>query len=290
MKRCPNCREEYTSNGWQCPGCAYVPDAQLGFPVLTSKAGRDGINFPEDAHAELAVLEGKSFWFRARNQLILWALKTHFSSIQRYLEIGCGTGYVLQGVSESFPGAKISGSEVYASGLIFAAERVKKAELMVMDARDIPYTDEFDVIAAFDVLEHIEDDDSVLAEMFRAIRPHGGVILTVPQHPWLWSRQDNYAGHIRRYHVGELRGKLHQNGFKVVFQTSFVSLLLPIMYMSRLFSRFTFSNRDQKPELRLPGLVNTLFSGTMAFERQLIKLGVHFPVGGSSIIIAKNGK
>ena len=65
--------------------------------------------------------------------------------------------------------------------------------LIQMDARSIPYTDEFDVVGAFDVLEHVEQDAEALSAMYRACRTGGGILITVPQHKFLWSAVDEYA-------------------------------------------------------------------------------------------------
>ena len=77
-----------------------------------------------------------------------------------------------------------------------------------MDARRIPYEAEFDVIGAFDVIEHIYEDAAVLQQMHRAVRPGGGIIVTVPQHRFLWSKQDEFSCHFRRYTRGELMSKV----------------------------------------------------------------------------------
>jgi SAM-dependent methyltransferase len=162
---------------------------------------------------------------------------------------------------------------------------LRGVELLQMDARRLPYVDEFDVIGAFDVLEHIEEDEAVLQQMWQALRPAGGVILTVHQHPWLWSRQDEHACHVRRYRVGELQEKVVRAGFEVVLQTSFVSLLLPAMAASRLLQRDS-SAADAGAELRLPAPLNFAFSMVMHLERGLIRAGARLPVGGSLLIIA----
>ena len=77
--------------------------------------------------------------------------------------------------------------------------RVPSATFYQMDARHIPFRDHFDAIGAFDVLEHIEDDVAVIEEVGRALRPDGMFVMTVPQHPALWSPQDDHAYHVRRY-------------------------------------------------------------------------------------------
>jgi len=288
MKRCLHCATTHNAIDWQCPGCGKVPDRVDSFPIMAPDLAQGGAGFPSEAFDALACVEAESFWFRARNRLIVWALRRHFPNMQHYLEIGCGTGYVLAGVAEAYPDSAITGSEVFSVGLPFAAERVAKARFLQMDARQIPYVDEFDVIGAFDVLEHIEEDEPVLAEMFRALRPGGGIAITVPQHPWLWSQQDENACHVRRYLMSELRKKVQQAGFKVELETSFVSLLLPAMMASRLSSKkIPPDGKSKSSELQLPGFINRAFEGVMYLERLLIRSGIRFPVGGSLLLIAR---
>jgi len=90
-----------------------------------------------------------------------------------FLEIGCGTGFVLSGVAQRFPQAKIVGSEIFVSGLAYAAQRLRSVELVQMDARRVPYRENFDVVAALDVIEHIEEDELVLEQLFSVLRPGG---------------------------------------------------------------------------------------------------------------------
>lgn len=290
MKRCPNCLANYASVDWNCPACGFVPPVVEGYHVFAPGLAHGGAGFQPEAFAELAALEAGNFWFRGRNQLIVWALQRYFPRLRRYLEIGCGTGYVLAGVAQAYPKAELTGSEVFSVGLPFAARRVEKAELLQMDARCIPYVEEFDVIGAFDVLEHIEEDEAVLAEMFRAIRPGGGILLTVPQHPWLWSRRDEYACHVRRYRMSELREKVQRAGFQIEFETSFVSLLLPAMLASRLIQKRGQPQGDPMAELRLSAPLNRIFEVIMDLERQIIQIGVRFPLGGSLLLIARKGE
>ena len=286
MKSCPQCQTDFVAKGWQCPACAYLPSNVDGFSVLAPALAEGGAGFRPEAFEQLAALEAQNFWFRARNKLIVWALKRHFPNMQRYLEIGCGTGYVLAGVAQAYPAATLVGSEIFSVGLPYAASRAKTAELLQMDARQIPYVEEFDVIGAFDVLEHIEEDEVVLAAMLRALRPGGGVAITVPQHPWLWSMADESACHVRRYKVGELREKVLRAGFKLEFETSFVSLLLPAMLASRLTKKRVNAQEDFLPELSLPPWLNRMFERVMSLERYLIRSGLRLKLGGSRLLIA----
>jgi ubiquinone/menaquinone biosynthesis C-methylase UbiE len=244
------------------------------------------MGFKASHYPDLARVEDNYFWFGSRNKLIIWALNRYFPGFENLLEVGCGTGYVLSGIGKAFPSARIVGSEIFVAGLAFAAERLPEALLIQMDARHIPYADEFDVAAAFDVLEHIDDDEAVLQNMYRTIKPGGGLLITVPQHRWLWSYNDDHACHVRRYDRDELHRKINAAGFAILFSTSFVSLLLPVMMLSR-GRRKSIQPPDPLNEFHISPLTNLILAGVSSLERALIRLGITFPVGGSRLVIAR---
>jgi len=156
---------------------------------------------------------------------------------EKFLEVGCGTGFVLSGIASAKPNMSLTGSEIFMAGLSHAVLRVPSAHFMQMDARRVPFIEEFDAIGVFDVLEHIEEDEKVLDQLYKAIKPSGVLLLTVPQHPWLWSASDEYACHVRRYTHSEVRNKILNAGFKIIRSTSFVTSLLPAMVFSRILKK-----------------------------------------------------
>jgi SAM-dependent methyltransferase len=288
MKRCVNCSFVFDAGAWSCPACGFAPGVVDGFPLLAPAAATEGDGYEAHFHAELASLEQGNFWFQARNELIVWALQRYFPGLRSFLEIGCGTGFVLSSIAARFPAAALTGSEIFSSGLPFAAARVPRAELVQMDARDIPFVGHFDAVGAFDVIEHIQDDELVLRQIHASLRPGGGLIVTVPQHRWLWSHQDTAACHVRRYEAGELRQKVQRAGFSVLFETSFMSVLLPLMYLSRIRKK-DVENYDPLAELRIGKLVNRVLLTMMQFEGFLIRSGLRMPLGGSRLLVARRG-
>jgi SAM-dependent methyltransferase len=234
----------------------------------------------------LARLEAHNFWFRSRNRLILWALQRQCPSVARFLELGCGTGFVLSAIGHAFPRWLLTGSEIHNAGLRFAAARAPGAELVQMDARAIPYREEFDAIGAFDVLEHIPEDELVLRELGEALQPGGTLLLTVPQHRFLWSQADVAACHVRRYSARELRRKVEDAGFRVERLTSFVSLLLPLMTASRLLEKLR-EGGDPLAELRVPPRLNAMLERVMELELALIRRGLRLRAGGSLLLAAR---
>jgi len=111
--------------------------------------------------------------------------------------------------------------------------------------------------------------------------------MTVPQHGWLWSPVDEYACHVRRYSASELKNMLESVGFDVVRSTSFVSLLLPAMLLSRVKQRHEQSSIDPADELKLSGGLNSFLYKVMQAEVSLIKSGINLPIGGSRLVVAK---
>lgn len=235
----------------------------------------------------LPQAEAGSFWFRSRNRLITWAVRRYFHEAQSFLEVGCGTGFVLQGLHEALPDLQLAGAELYAEGLQVARQRVPDARLLQLDARHLPFEAEFDVVGSFDVLEHIEEDEVALASIFRAVKPGGGVLITVPQHPRMWSAADEFGKHVRRYTRADLVAKLGRAGFRVQRITSFVSLLLPLMAVSRLTHPRLDESYDPLAELQRSRPVDMCLALVMRVELSLIRAGVPLPLGGSLLVVAR---
>lgn len=281
------CSTNFEAGDWRCVQCGHEPVQDGGFSLFSPELAKEGAGFDSALFPRLADLEARNFWFRARNRIIVSTLRRLRPACSRYLEIGCGTGFVLSGIAKAFPGARLTASDAFVDGLGFAARRVPRAELLQMDAREIPFAHEFDVIGAYDVVEHIEQDEQVLAQIHNALRPGGLMLLTVPQHAWLWSAQDEMAHHVRRYSSSELLAKVRNVGFEVIHHTSFVTLLLPAMYASRAASRLSVDPRDPMAELHIHPVLNRLFESIMAVEHTMIKAGIRLPVGGSLLIAAQ---
>jgi SAM-dependent methyltransferase len=214
-------------------------------------------------------------------------LAAEFPQARNFLEIGCGTGFVLEAIHRELPRLEISGSELFSDGLVFAKRRVQNATFYQLDARQLPFSEEFDVVGAFDVLEHIPDDELALAQARAAVKQGGGIVVTVPQHRWLWSSLDASSHHQRRYSKSELFGKLRRAGFEPVRSTSFVATLLPIMFLSRISQPKSPAEVDLEGELRVGTLANRILSSIMKFEEVTIKRGFPWQFGGSLLVAAR---
>ena len=241
--------------------------------------------FPSEAFEHLWGLEAGNFWFESRNRLLTWVLRRYFPGVEALLEIGCGTGFVLKAIREEFPEARLVGTDLSADAIAFARRRVD-AEFIQLDATRVTFREEFDVVCAFDVLEHIDDDLAALEALATAARPGGGVLVTVPQHMWLWSAADVYGQHRRRYARREIERKVGLAGLTIVRSTSWVTTLLPAMALSRVRDR-NATEFDPRRELRLPAPINRAFRAALDAECIAIERGLNLPVGGSRVVVAR---
>jgi SAM-dependent methyltransferase len=286
VRRCLRCGATWEDDRWRCHACEFEPSRRSGFAAFAPDLDDTDVGMQNESFHLLPCVENESFWFASRNRLIEWAVRTSFPNARSFFEVGCGTGYVLRWMVDRIPRLRVAGSELHTVGLLTAKSRLPEVELYQMDARDLPFEREYDVVGAFDVLEHIEDDERVLSQMFETARPSGGIVVTVPQHPWLWSPLDEYSQHVRRYTRRDLRAKIERAGFRIHKQTSFVSLLLPLMAFSRVRHRQA-TTVDPTREYRLGPRANAILGGVQRFELALTRARVPLPVGGSLLVVAE---
>ena len=287
MRFCVGCQRTFGTTSWTCPACGFAPELLGGLPCFAPELAVDNTDYDPKHFSVLMTLEDNSFWFQARNRLILWGLSRFFSDTRSLLEIGVGTGFVMRELRRTLPEASLWASDIHIEGLQFAAERLAHSvDLLQVDARRIPFRSEFDVVCLFDVLEHIQDDEAVLKEVSLALKPGGGLLLTVPQHMFLWGPFDEAGFHKRRYGIHELERKVRSAGFDVLLKTSFVSFLLPVLYASRLRSRWR-GRYDLMDEQDIHPAVDRVFRGLLSAERRLIQAGIRFPLGGSQLLVAR---
>ncbi len=248
-------------------------------------------DYPEEGFEVTNKLEKESFWVRSRSRVLKMLLLkyTKHNKNTTFLEIGCGTGaFIEELLSEK--GLRILASEIYLKGLQYAKKKMPHVEFIQFDVTQGIIPERFDVIGSFDVLEHIEEDSTAIANIYKMLNQGGYFIATVPQYMFLWSKIDNIVKHKRRYSKNELLSKLQQQGFVIEYSTSFLFILFPLMLIVRLLDR----NNDRSKEgsefehrVRFPVWLNWLFDKIMRIDEVLIKMGIVLPFGGSLIAVAK---
>jgi SAM-dependent methyltransferase len=213
------------------------------------------------------------FWFRAKRRLVdilLGRLKT--GGRARILNVGSGVGEDLSVIGR-FGEVYVIDTEAEALALIpDGMVREKK----LCDARAITYPDGFfDVVVAFDTLEHIEEDSKAVREITRLLKDGGAFVFTVPAFSFLFSAHDRQLSHHRRYSRASLRALLKGLRFEAMgFWTFF--LFFPLA-MHRLFDKGRASSSLNY--FKLSGIANNFFYRLMQVENFLIRHGVPLPVG-----------
>lgn len=297
---CPTCGEaseiapqdDLWPLAWNCASCGYDLPRSAGFPQLAASLDETNEGFDLEGFGSLAAVQDNHFWFGSRNELIRWLVHRYAPSASRVLEIGCGTGFVLSALRHALPAAKIAGSEIHSRGLVVARRRHgHDVELIQMDARHCHLAEAVDLVGAFDVLEHIPQDDVALAEIARILKPGGILIATVPQHPWMWSTADDLALHQRRYRLGELAQKARAAGLHPLYQSSFTSLAFPLMAGMRLVDRIRPRKQSldalSESQLQVHPTVNRVLGELARLEQALRRAGLSLPFGGSQVLVAR---
>jgi SAM-dependent methyltransferase len=132
----------------------------------------------------------------------------------KYLEIGFGTGvcaYEFFLLGHACTGYELDNRSIEITNALFNSENGIVIDIREqLNEQDLS---QYDYVAAFEVLEHIEDDLSMLVDISRYLKGNGRLILSVPAHQKKFSYLDKVSGHIRRYEKKELLQKLDQSGF-----------------------------------------------------------------------------
>lgn len=218
----------------------------------------------EDAeYSRMAAVEDRHWWFRGRLAVVRTFLRRYVPP-GRGLDCSCGTGLTLQ----SLPQWVQMGADLHTLALKASATRGHR-RLFQADLRRLPVGDAtLDVVTCLDTLEHIEEDDAALAEIFRALKPGGYALFTVPAHPWMFSSHDRALHHVRRYRRAELKQRVRAAGFEIRKFRYINTALFPLIAAVRLFSRDKGSASDTE---RVPaGPLNWILYQTFALERLLL--------------------
>jgi SAM-dependent methyltransferase len=263
-----------------------------GFRCYAPALALECADYPSEGFDVTAEVEANSFWCRSRNRILQQIIErfTDRSRELAMLEIGCGIGGVIAGL-HLVPNLRLTGSELYVKGLRYARSRFPDVDFIQIDATAMPFRNEFDVVGAFDVLEHIEADVRAIDGVRDALRPGGLFIVTVPQYQWMWSRLDELVHHKRRYCRSEMLAKLRASGFDVLYSSAFVTALFPAMVALRLLSRTRAIQTNVREafasEVTLPSAASRLCDWVMRIDEFALRAGFSLPFGGSLLVVAR---
>ena len=239
----------------------------------------------EASHLEtLSEIEEIHFWFQRRRDKICKAVERYVPKSSRILEIGGGTGFIASKLKHL--GFEIEMADVHSNGFDYAKQKgIDK--LYQFDLFNPPFEKEFDVICLFDVLEHLHDSLRALECLKKMLRPHGMLLMTVPAHPWLWSRDDVIAGHACRYTKRAMKELFEQSNLKLVHARYFFSAILPLLVLRKWMRRDDGSLLKQGEifEPKMPPALNSALSALTKTEFCLDRFLPNF-TGGSLLAVA----
>lgn len=238
--------------------------------------------------------EREHWWFRARERILSSVVGRLLEARMlgrkaSILNVGAATGRSSEWLGEH---GEVLSLE-YDQACCEATRARTGLSIVHGSALNLPWPSEtFDIVCAFDVIEHVEDDAMAVRELLRVLRPGGAVVVTVPAFSFLWSEHDDVNRHFRRYSLPQLRA-LFANA-RIMSSTYFNSLLFFPIAMHRMAQKVVRSMRGQSSAQLKSDFARSrfLFMGralefVFATERHLVARNIRLPFGVSALLIAE---
>lgn len=214
------------------------------------------------------------WWYRARKELFRTVFAEGITPGAKILEIGSADGPSADWLADLGPRTSL---DIDRTGLEEGGVCASADALPFQGAS-------FDVVAAFDVIEHLPDEGAVLGEIARVLRPSGLLLASVPAYEWAWSRLDDIAGHHRRYTRRRLRDAVTDSGFEVMRITHGFGATFPFFAIDRLRSRLSGRAPERPAESTMsPAMERFLLRLSSWDRRWLQRSDLAF---GSSILLS----
>lgn len=222
-----------------------------------------------------------NWWYLARGELLRTALGSYVGGARLALDIGSADGPSAGWFRETVP--HTVSLDIDPRGL--------GAGGVCGSAYELPFADgTFDLVCAFDVIEHTDPESASLGEILRVLRPGGRLLVSVPAYQWAWSDFDVANGHFRRYTRPRLRKALQEAGFHVERMTHAFGATLPLFAAERLARRARSSGAEgpvdtvEVPHFSRP--VHHTLLGLTRLDRALLASGRDLPFGSSVLAAA----
>ena len=243
-----------------------------------------------DYYKEYYELERNHWWFVAREEILSNYIEQLIkqeklpSTDLKILNVGCGPGRSSEYLSKF---GKVTSIEYDKFCCEFASEKTG-LEIINGSITELPFSDNsFDLVCAFDVIEHVEDDQLAVNELKRVTKNGSLILITVPAFMSLWSHHDVINHHFKRYKIKEINQLFDStNDGNKVFDTYFNSFLFLPIYFFRKVSNLLKLGQKRKGsgsdfEAFKPGILNTILYKVMSFESRFINRKKKFPFGVS---------
>lgn len=237
------------------------------------------------------LIEDNHWWFRGRRAILNYFVGKYFrphTKTPSILDVGCGCGANLSFLSSY---GNVSGVDTSEQSLAYCKQKfdyhVEYAHLP--DGLDVKFSN-LNLITAFDVIEHIEDDMAAIKTLHQRLSVNGMLICTVPAYMWMWSEHDEINHHKRRYTKLELKKKLEAVGFTVRYSSYFNTILFPFAAIPRLLKKILPKKTSPKSDFAIYGeTINRILTSVFSSEHKLMN-HLSLPFGVSILIVAEKNK
>jgi SAM-dependent methyltransferase len=207
------------------------------------------------------------------------------------LEIGCSSGFLLRDLVARLPDHHVFGADYTRATLKLLGRRLPDVPLIQFDLTRCPLpSDSVDVIVLLNVLEHIDDHETAVAQLFRIVRPGGAVIIEVPTGPSLFDVYDRVLMHHRRYAMRGLTKLIERHGFIVERRSHLGFFLYPAFFVAKRLNQARYPIGGALDEQRLvAGIIkatrrsSALMNVVMRCE-QVLRAYVYLPFGVRCLI------
>ena len=247
--------------------------------VREQSIGTSSTAYSDELMKMLDVGDTSSWWYETRNQVI-WHVMRRYPISGALWDIGSGLGEVSSYLTSV--GAKCVAVEPNRLGAQVSSEKGVLSIQGDLHALELPVSS-IEAVGLFDVLEHLDNADKVLSEIYRVLGSEGKLFITVPATKWLWSASDDLAGHHLRYTRKKIRQQLKNAGFEVLsIRYFFFSLVLPILILRAVPYRLGVRSLidDTKLVQKKSGWISRLLT------KVEVALCGKIPIGTSLVIVA----
>lgn len=248
------------------------------------------ISYPTEGNLQCYRIEEDSWWFKHRNNCIAEVVKKFCSLNSYFFDIGGGNGYVTSRLKRI--GIRTFLVEPGVDE-IFNAEKRGLKNLICSTLEDAQFHhNSISAIGAFDVIEHMKDDIASLSKIREILTKEGKLFLTVPAFNILWSDDDNFAEHIRRYTLKSMTEKLEKIGFAIGYATYIFSILVVPIFLfrtvpSKIGIKKDFDSQKLRQEYVPPNEITAkLLDKIWAKEISCIQRKKRISIGSSCLVVA----
>jgi SAM-dependent methyltransferase len=219
-------------------------------------------------YQQMAELDDRHWWYRARRRILAELIRRegYLPRHAQILEIGCGTGHNLAMLGEF---GHVDALELDDEARALSEKRLGRKIMRspLPELSEVPDR-HYDLIGAFDVIEHIDDDHAALAAIATKLKPGGKFMMAVPAHQWMWTAHDVANHHKRRYSKRALKALIDNSPMRLDKIGYFNSLLFPLAIAERAASKLR--GKDNGDVKLPPAPLNAALERVFAAERYLV--------------------